>query len=321
MTNHIFCEPRPGTIAHTATSQLLAENKLMQDFIGNVCEIRFPASARAADALDKYGQSQDANQSGFSLANNTARGLYDELSHSPERARRWQGAMSAMANQLDVEFILDSCQWASYIAPTILDIGGGRGDVSSALAQHLPKATFIVQDIDLTIQSEGTQSKPPHNPSITFQPYDFRTSQPFLGADIYYFRNIFHNWPDKVCIEILRNQIPSLKPGARLLIDDFALQEPGMLSESEDRKQRWMDINMLIFFGSRERTVEEWRKMLGEADGRFELVGVKTKKSLPNTILEVLWVGGEGKVEKGCNGVLNRGGYEGDYSGHDDVQL
>lgn len=80
----------------------------MRDFVGNVCEVRFPASARTADALQKYGQSENSSQSGFSLCNNTARGLYDEISHHPEQARRWNGAMSALTTQIDFDFILDS---------------------------------------------------------------------------------------------------------------------------------------------------------------------------------------------------------------------
>ena len=291
MTDQIFCEPRPGFVAHTAASRLMAENPLMQDFVGNVCEVRFPASARTVDALQKYGESQDSSQSGFSLCNNTARGLYDELSHHPELARRWSGAMSALALQIDFDFILDSFPWASYIDPTILDIGGGSGDVSIGLKTRLPSARFIVQDASETARKQGECISADLGTDITFAPYDFRTPQPVQGADIYYFRNIFHNWPDKNCIDILRNQIPSLKRNARLVIDDFTLHEPGTLSASEERKRRWMDINMLVFFGSHERTLEEWRRLLIVADPHFELVNINRAPDKPNTILEVAWTG------------------------------
>ena len=46
MTNYIFCEPRPGVVAHTALSRVLAQNQRLRDYIGIVCEERFPASAR-----------------------------------------------------------------------------------------------------------------------------------------------------------------------------------------------------------------------------------------------------------------------------------
>ena len=287
MTDHIFCEPRAGTVAHTATSRVLAENRLMRDYVGNVCEVRFPASARTVDALEKYGKSQDPSQSGFSLCNNTARGLYDELSHNTEQARQWNGAMSALASQIDFDFILGSFPWTSYNNAVILDIGGGCGDVSIGLGHHLPSATFIVQDVSETARKQGECISRELGARVTFEAYDFRSPQPVRGADIYYFRNIFHNWPDKNCIDVLRNQIPSLKNDARLVIDDFTLHEPGTLSTVEERRRRWMDINMLIFFGSHERRLEDWKTLLAAADPRFELVNVTRGMNQPNTILEV----------------------------------
>ena len=278
-------------VAHTAASRLLSENALMQDYVGTVCETRFPSSARTVDALEKYGQSQDSNQSGFSLCHNTARGLYDEFSHHTELARRWSGAMSALALQVDFDFILNSFPWASYTNPTILDIGGGSGDVSLGLKSRLHSARFIVQESSEAACKHGERISAELGVDITFAPYDFRTPQPVRGADIYYFRNIFHNWPDKNCIEVLRNQICSLKKDARLVIDDFTLHEPGTLSAVEERKRRHMDINMLVYFGSHERTVQEWKELLITADPRFKLVNVNKALDKPNMILEVAWTG------------------------------
>ncbi len=308
MTNHIFCEPRPGFVAHTAASRLLAENALIQDLVGNNCEVRFPASARTVDALEKYGESQDPSQSGFSLSNNTARGLYDELPHNTELARRFGGAMSAVASQVDFDFILKSFPWASYTDPTILDIGGGSGDISIGLKSHLPSARFIVQEASETARKQGARVSADLGADITFLHYDFRTPQPIQGADIYYFRNIFHNWPDKNCIDVLRNQICSLKRNARLIIDDFTLHEPGTLSAAEERKRRWMDINMLVFFGSHERTVEEWRKLLIAADPRFELVNITKAPDKPNMILEIAWTGSGETAMKDYNRDSPNGG-------------
>jgi hypothetical protein len=48
MTRHIFTEPRPGYVSHTASSRLLAENKHVRDFSSTICEERFPASAKVS---------------------------------------------------------------------------------------------------------------------------------------------------------------------------------------------------------------------------------------------------------------------------------
>lgn len=69
-------------------------------------------------------------------------------------------------------------------------------------------------------------------------PHDLFDEQPVKNADIYYFRNVFHNWPDQQCHDILRNLIPALKPGAHILIDDFGLQEALTLPPYQERLQR-----------------------------------------------------------------------------------
>ena len=45
MTNHVFCEPRPGVVAHTAASKVMAENTLIRDFVGIASEEKFQAAA------------------------------------------------------------------------------------------------------------------------------------------------------------------------------------------------------------------------------------------------------------------------------------
>ena len=46
MTNYIFREPKTGIVAHTALSRVLAQDTRLRNYVGMVCEERFPASAR-----------------------------------------------------------------------------------------------------------------------------------------------------------------------------------------------------------------------------------------------------------------------------------
>lgn len=47
MANHIFQE-QEGRVAHTAASRILAENCLMGDIMGVMCEEMFPGAARVS---------------------------------------------------------------------------------------------------------------------------------------------------------------------------------------------------------------------------------------------------------------------------------
>jgi len=50
-----------------------------------------------------------------------------------------------------------------------------------------------------------------------------------VNIDIYFFRAVFHTWVDHYCIKILRNQISALRKGARILVNEPCLHEPGSL--------------------------------------------------------------------------------------------
>ena len=61
-------------------------------------------------------------------------------------------------------------------------------------------------------------------------------------ADVYHFRWIFHNWPDKYCTMLLRAQIPALKAGARIVIQDFVVPESGTAPFYQEKLSRYVSI-------------------------------------------------------------------------------
>lgn len=75
-------------------------------------------------------------------------------------------------------------------------------------------------------------------PKIQFMKYDFFTPQVLKNADVYIYRWIFHNWADEQSIKILQAAIPALKPGARILINDGCLPEPGFGNRFEEKAAR-----------------------------------------------------------------------------------
>ena len=144
--------------------------------------------------------------------------------------------MSAMVSQNDFDFILESFDWKSYPSATVVDVGGGCGTISEGLALRLPGLNFIVQDLEDVCRRSVVASEVKDR--VSFMPHDFFQEQPVKGAEIYYFRNIFHNWPDANCISILRNLVPALKFGAHIIIDDFGLEEALKLPAYRERQQR-----------------------------------------------------------------------------------
>jgi hypothetical protein len=71
--------------------------------------------------------------------------------------------------------------------------------------------------------------------------HDYFTPQPVKEADVYFYRFVFHNQYDDKAIQTLRAAIPALKRGARILINDEILPEPGKIRWRNERAVRGLD--------------------------------------------------------------------------------
>lgn len=119
-------------------------------------------------------------------------------------------------------------------------IGGSRGTVVTAIARKYPSLSFVVQDLEPVVESGRKNIPPDVAERVQFMAHDFLTPQPVKNADVYYLRWILHNWPDKYCIIILRNLIPALKPGARIVVNDNVLPTPGGMSNWKETRLRYV---------------------------------------------------------------------------------
>ena len=125
------------------------------------------------------------------------------------------------------EYVLEVFPWHDMAVKTFVDVGGSHGSIDMALTRVLPGIHCIVQDAPQVISKAQPKLPAELVDRVEFMPYDFFTEQPIKGADVYFFRWIFHDWPDKYCIKILKNLIPALKHGARIIINEFIVPKPG----------------------------------------------------------------------------------------------
>jgi hypothetical protein len=239
MTNFVFCEPRVGYIAHTAASKVLKENRLIASLMGMGTNEIFPGLIKEIEALEKHPGSDEPTESGWALANNAHAPMFEELArHEPKRAETFAFAIEALGTMMPDSVIVDNYDWASLGTATIVDVGGGKGLVCKQLAKHFPGLSFVVQDLEDTAAA-GRDALPPElKERITYMNHDFFTPQPIKDADVYFFRAIFHNWPDKYCIQILRNLIPALKKGARVIVQDPHTPDPLTMAPWQERQAR-----------------------------------------------------------------------------------
>jgi len=304
MTNRIFYEPSPGFVAHTAASRVLATDQAMDDWVGFCVDDMWPAASQTIPALQQHPEADDMKQTGFCKANGTTdiKPLFATLNEDKSRITRFSGAMKSLmtGEGYELSYLINNYDWATLNSQSakIVDLGGSHGDVSIALARHYPNLTFIVQDLPNAIASAKPIPTDLAN-RITLRTHDFTKPQPVKGADLYLFRWIMHNHSDKYATTILRALIPALKKGARILVNDYCLPEPGQLLDGgEERVLRTMDLVMLTLLNAQERSEVEFRSLFEGVDSRFRFLGVKRVDGYRMSFLETMWegedFGGEG---------------------------
>ncbi|PYH47130.1 S-adenosyl-L-methionine-dependent methyltransferase, partial [Aspergillus saccharolyticus JOP 1030-1] len=228
---------------------------------------------------------------GFSLAHNTDKSMYELMADDPVRGAWMAEAMSVWASSemFSVSRVVDAYDWGSLGAATIVDIGGSRGQVAVAVVSRYPAMRFIVQDLESTVAGAEAADRPPElTDRVSFMAHNFFSPQPIV-ASAYFFRWILHNWSDKYCIKILSALVPSLKPGARVIVNEICMPAPGEASVYRERLARKMSMGMFSLFNSYERDIEDWTRLFRAADTRFQLLGYNYIPGSELALIESYW--------------------------------
>jgi hypothetical protein len=151
---------------------------------------------------------------------------------------------------------------------TLMDVGGGFGELMSVILKEYPSMRGIV--FDLPHCAEGA-SKHLSDAGVAdrceFVAGSFFESVP-AGADAIIMKSIIHDWNDERCELILRNCHAALKRGDRLTVVDRVV--PEKLEPKADHLSAVLsDLNMLRGPGGCERTESEFRALM--AKGGFGL--------------------------------------------------
>jgi hypothetical protein len=81
-----------------------------------------------------------------------------------------------------------------------------------------------------------------------------------LGSN-YFLKAILHAWPEHDCLKILNNLVPAMRgySHSRLLISELVIPD-----RNPDPARILRDMTMLVI-GGKERTLSQWRSLLGQA--------------------------------------------------------
>ena len=185
----------------------------------------------------------------------------------------WQAMMARFAEQPDeaalfsqamvdksaavVPAVVEAYDFSTFT--TVVDVGGGTGRLLSAILEHNRGTTGVLFELPHVVADAADAA----SDRLRLIAGDFFVD-PLPGAEAYVLMEVLHDWTDEDAARILDAVRAAAAPGARLLIVEVLVPDtPG------PDHSKVLDIMMLALTGGRERTREQYERLL--ADAGFEL--------------------------------------------------
>ncbi|KIK79502.1 hypothetical protein PAXRUDRAFT_834060 [Paxillus rubicundulus Ve08.2h10] len=245
------------------------------------------------------GYSNDPAHAPIMFANNKegiTGTFFDWMRQDDTRRESYHRSMTALNSIMGSLAVLTHFPFEKY--STVVDVGGGIGAFSIPLAKthrhikitvhDLPEALAQARKVWATKCPEATEEN-----RVEFAELNFFTQVPVKGKDIYYLRNIIHDWPDRESTLILRNIRQALEPHSRVLIHDHVLRqlnrkqaeaeaetfglsvapEPMLSNFGVGNLRMYQrDMAMFVFHNAKERTLQDSLELSTAAGLKFEKI-------------------------------------------------
>lgn len=186
---------------------------------------------------------------------------FDWLSEHPEQAAQFQRAMVALS-QGSNEAVAEGYDFGPFTR--IVDVGGGHGQLLSAILARNPHLNGVLFDLPLGVAA-AQQGVGGHLPRTEFVAGDFFESVP--AGDVYVIKKVIHDWDDRRAAAILRNCRKSMVPNGKVLLAE-TLVPPG----DQPNLIKGIDVVMLAVTGGLERSEAQYASLCDAAGLRLERV-------------------------------------------------
>ncbi|KAF9228372.1 S-adenosyl-L-methionine-dependent methyltransferase [Gyrodon lividus] len=222
--------------------------------------------------------------------------FFDWMRQEDSRRESYHHAMRGLSIIMGSLAVLTQFPFEKY--STVVDVGGGIGAFSLPLSKTHKNLKITIHDLpEALVQSRSVWEKDCpeaiQENRVEFSELNFFTQVPVKGKDIYYLRNIIHDWPDQESTLILRNVRQALGPHSRVLIHDYVLRqlsrkqaeveaadlgvavapEPMLPNFGVGNMRMYeQDMTMFIFHNAKERTLQDSLKLSTAAGLKLEKV-------------------------------------------------
>ncbi|HEX7826905.1 MAG TPA: methyltransferase, partial [Mycobacterium sp.] len=182
---------------------------------------------------------------------------FDYMSTQPELNDVFNQAMTNFS-EMAVAMVTSVYDFTRY--GTIVDVAGGHGRLLAGVLATTPNSRGVLFDQPHVVADAGPLLRK-HDVADRVQIVEgsFFVTVP-AGGDLYLLKHIIHDWPDDKAVEILKNVRAATGDGARLILVESVIPP-----HDRDFSTKWLDLEMLVGNAGRERTADEYRKLLKKA--------------------------------------------------------
>lgn len=190
--------------------------------------------------------------------------VFDWLSEHPEQAKIFDAAMTGF-HGTETQAMIEAYDYSGI--NTLVDVGGGNGTVLIDVLKKNPNVRGVLYDLPGVIErARANLAKAGVADRCQTIAGSFFESAP-AGGDAYQMRHIIHDWTDEQCHTILTHIRKVIPRTGRLLVIEMVIKP-----RNEEQAAKWLDLNMLLIPGGRERTEAEYAEMYARAGFRLERI-------------------------------------------------
>ena len=217
--------------------------------------------AQGEEAWAVWGALPEAIESGRPVfASVHGRSFYDYAAAHPMQEANWQEwnlrQAAALAPALTEQLGLSGDE-------TVVDIGGGEGALLATVLRRYPASHGVLLDLPSVVarapeflRQAGVEER------CTLVAGDAMRDVP-SGGDIYLLCRVLFNWDDAGATSLLRNCRQAMRRGARLIVVDLLMPEPG---DPQRRATASADLHHFLLWGGCLRSQAEMEALFAKVD-------------------------------------------------------
>ncbi len=254
-SNGIFIENEDGRFSLTPMAECLQENH--QD---SMKAMAIAAGGLFYRAYNEFAFTVQTGKPGFEKA--IGMGPFEYLSNNPEEGKTFDRAMTNFHGG-ETQPMIDHYDFSVF--DTVVDVGGGNGDVLSSVLEQNPNVKGILFDMEEVIErAKSNIADKGLSNRCQLQGGDFFASVP--QGDSYILRHIVHDWSDEDAVKILSNCRKALKPNGKILVVEAVIPKG-----NDPHPFKWLDLTMLMI-GGKERTKDQFETLFSKAGLRLNRI-------------------------------------------------